>query len=63
MLHLCYTVPMPGSFNRIARFFDADYADYMEDLPALQAFARRTGGPLLELGCVTGRLQIGRAHV
>jgi SAM-dependent methyltransferase len=53
---------MPGSFNRIARFFDADYADYMEDLPALQAFARRTGGPLLELGCGTGRLLIPLAQ-
>ena len=34
--------------NRIARFFDAEYADYNEDLPALQAYAQRTGGPLLE---------------
>lgn len=42
--------------NRIARFFDAEYADYMEDLPALQAYAQRTDGPLLELGCGTGRL-------
>jgi SAM-dependent methyltransferase len=41
-----------------ARFFDADYADYVEDLPALRAFARRTGGPLLELGCGTGRLAV-----
>jgi len=44
--------------NRIARFFDAEYADYNEDLPALQAYAQRTGGPLLELGCGTGRLLI-----
>jgi SAM-dependent methyltransferase len=42
--------------NRIARFFDAEYADYSEDLAALQAYAQRTGGPLLELGCGTGRL-------
>ena len=46
------------TMNRIARFFDAEYADYNEDLPALQAYAQRTGGPLLELGCGTGRLLI-----
>ena len=48
--------------NRIARFFDAEYADYMEDLPALQAYAQRTDGPLLELGCGTGRLLIPLAR-
>ncbi len=50
------------TMNRIARFFDAEYADYMEDLPALQAYAQRTGGPLLELGCGTGRLLIPLAQ-
>ncbi len=39
-----------------ARYFDADTADFLADLPALQAYARHTGGPLLELGCGTGRL-------
>jgi len=48
--------------NRIARFFDAEYADYMDDLPALQAYAQRTDGPLLELGCGTGRLVIPLAR-
>lgn len=43
---------------RAARFFDMDYLDYADDLPALQALARRTGGPLLELGCGTGRLAV-----
>lgn len=43
---------------RVARFFDADYVDYMDDLPTLREFARRTGGPLLELGCGTGRLAV-----
>lgn len=53
---------MIESMNRIARFFDAEYADYMEDLPALQAYAQRTGGPLLELGCGTGRLLVPLAR-
>ncbi len=44
--------------DRIARFFDLEYADYLDDLPLVAAFARRTGGPLLELGCGTGRLLI-----
>ena len=40
------------------RFFDAEYADYTEDLPLLQALAVRAGGTLLELGCGTGRALI-----
>ncbi len=56
-------IPHPRAFDpaagaRVARFFDADYVDYMEDLPTLREFARRTGGPLLELGCGTGRLAV-----
>jgi SAM-dependent methyltransferase len=46
---------MLESMNRAARFFDTDYAGYDEDIPVLEAFAQRTGGPLLELGCGTGR--------
>ncbi|MCX7707422.1 MAG: methyltransferase domain-containing protein [Anaerolineae bacterium] len=53
---------MLETMNRIARFFDAEYEDYMEDLPALQAYAQRTGGPLLELGCGTGRLLVPLAR-
>lgn len=53
---------MIESMNRIARFFDAEYTDYMEDLPALRAYAQRTDGPLLELGCGTGRLLIPLAQ-
>jgi SAM-dependent methyltransferase len=45
-----------------ARYFDADTADYADDLPAIQAYARRTRGPLLELGCGTGRLLIPLAR-
>jgi SAM-dependent methyltransferase len=44
--------------NAAARFFDADYAGYDEDLPTLKAFAQRTGGPLVELGCGTGRVLV-----
>jgi SAM-dependent methyltransferase len=46
------------AMDRAARFFDADYADFDEDLPLVKAYAQRTGGPLLELGCGTGRLLV-----
>ncbi|OIO98695.1 MAG: hypothetical protein AUK03_00915 [Anaerolineae bacterium CG2_30_64_16] len=51
-----------AAYDRNARFFDADYADYLDDLPTIEAFAQRTGGPLLELGCGTGRLAIPLAQ-
>lgn len=46
---------MLDAMNRIARFFDSEFADYADDLPILEAYALRTGGPILELGCGTGR--------
>lgn len=41
--------------DRIARFFDHEYADYVDDQWALSALAGRAGDPILELGCGTGR--------
>ena len=41
---------MIEAMNRAARFFDADYAGYLDDLALLEAYAQRTGSPLLELG-------------
>lgn len=49
------TIDLPAEMDRIARFFDAEYADYTDDLPMLNALAQRVRGPLLELGCGTGR--------
>ncbi len=48
--------------NRAARFFDADYTGYLDDLPLIEAYAQRAGSPLLELGCGTGRLLIPLAE-
>jgi SAM-dependent methyltransferase len=53
---------MLEAMNRAARFFDADYAGYADDLPLIEAYAQRTGGPLLELGCGTGRLLVPLAR-
>ncbi|MGE5602523.1 MAG: class I SAM-dependent methyltransferase, partial [Nitrososphaerales archaeon] len=48
--------------DRIARFFDSEYADYADDLPMLHALAQRAHGPLLELGCGTGRALVPLAQ-
>lgn len=58
---------LPDEMDRIARFFDAEYADYDDDLPLLtalaqRALAQRAGGPLLELGCGTGRALVPLAE-
>ncbi len=53
---------LPTEMDRIARFFDAEYADYTDDLPVLRALAQRARGPLLELGCGTGRTLVPLAQ-
>lgn len=44
------------SYDPFARYYDADFRDYHDDLPLYRELARRTGGPLLELMCGTGRV-------
>lgn len=53
---------MQDAMDRIARFFDLEFADYGDDLPVLEAYAARSGGPILELGCGTGRALIPLAQ-
>ncbi|MEZ4707484.1 MAG: class I SAM-dependent methyltransferase [Caldilineaceae bacterium] len=43
-------------FDRFARFYDLDYREYEDDLPLVMALAQDVDGPLLELGCGTGRV-------
>lgn len=45
-----------SSFDAFAHFYDADYGSFDEDVPFYRALARRTGGPIIELMCGTGRL-------
>ncbi len=42
-------------FDRFARFYDADYRHYQDDLDLILDLADQTGDPILELGCGTGR--------
>jgi SAM-dependent methyltransferase len=43
-------------FDKLARYYDWEHADYDIDVPLYVDFARRTGGPILELACGSGRL-------
>ncbi len=54
--------PLPDEMDRIARFFDAEYAAYADDLSLLESLAAEADGPLLELGCGTGRALVPLAE-
>ncbi len=43
-------------YEIIARYYDLIHADLQEDIPYILDLAGKTGGPILELGCGSGRL-------
>lgn len=49
-------VPGGDPYAAIAAFYDLEYGDYDADLTLYLELARRTGPPVLELGCGTGRV-------
>lgn len=49
-------LPTAALFDRFARFYDEDYRNYDEDVDAIVHLAQEMDGPVLELGCGTGRL-------
>lgn len=49
-------------FDRFARFYDADYRHYTDDIAAILDLAADAGGPILELGCGTGRVLLPLAE-
>lgn len=51
-----------SDFEVFARYYDLDYGDSLEDLPMYLGFAERTGSPILEMACGTGRLAIPLAE-
>lgn len=48
--------PGADAYERIAELYDWEHDQYTEDLGFYRALASRTGGPVLELGCGTGRV-------
>jgi SAM-dependent methyltransferase len=51
-----------NAYDPFARYYDADFRDYQDDVPFLREIARRTGGPILELMCGTGRVLLPLAE-
>jgi SAM-dependent methyltransferase len=49
-------MPRSNPFDALARYYDWEHADYDVDVPLYLDFARRTGGPILEVACGSGRL-------
>jgi SAM-dependent methyltransferase len=49
-------------YAAVASFYDLEYGDYDADLTLYLELARRTGGPVLELGCGTGRVALALAR-
>lgn len=49
-------MPAANPFDRLARFYDWEHAGYDADVALYLDYARRTGGPILEVACGTGRL-------
>ena len=47
---------MTDSWDVLARYYDWEHAAFEDDVAMYLGFAKRTGGPVLELGCGTGRL-------
>jgi SAM-dependent methyltransferase len=49
-------------YESLARFYDLENADRADDLPLWADLARETGGPVLELGCGSGRVALHLAR-
>ena len=45
-----------AQFDRFARFYDADYREYDQDIEAIGALAEEYGDPVIEWGAGTGRV-------
>ena len=46
----------PNPFDVLAPLYDWEHASFDDDVAMYAGFAKRTGGPVLELACGTGRL-------
>ena len=50
------------AWDRFARLYDDDYGDFTDDLELYRLFVQRTGGPVLEAMCGTGRVLLPLAE-
>ena len=53
---------MPGYYATIARFYDAEHAGKTDDLAMYSRLAGQYGGPVLDVGCGTGRVMLHLAQ-
>ncbi len=51
-----------NSYDPFAHYYEADFGSHNEDIPFYREMARRTGGPILELMCGTGRVLLPLAE-
>jgi 2-polyprenyl-3-methyl-5-hydroxy-6-metoxy-1,4-benzoquinol methylase len=55
-------MPFDFPYDDWADIYDAVYADLTHDVDFYAAMARESGGPILELGCGTGRISLAIAR-
>lgn len=53
---------MPGFYGTIARFYDSEHTDKTDDIELYLALAAQTGGPIIDIGCGTGRVMLPLAQ-
>lgn len=49
---------MPGFYAAVARYYDAENTDKDDDIPFYLRLADMYGGPVMDIGCGTGRVMI-----
>ncbi len=54
--------PNATFYDTIARFYDAENAEMTDDLPLYEELYARSGGPVLDVGCGTGRVMLHLAQ-